>query len=206
MKIQTAFRNRWQAIRPGFSLVELLAVLVIASILLAVLVPSIQSITGSTALGVAAQSLMDEIHLCRSNAQSLNKPVELCFMRAGGNATDGYTEIRSRSVERDGSTQWISRQRTFPEGIAVSPSAILSNLLGTQTVRTNDLKRSEACLRFGPSGEMNRPPGSAALSQSAEFLTLGFQRDFQNAPDTLPGNFATIQIDPRNSQATLYRP
>jgi len=190
----------------GFSLLELLAVLLMVAILFTALTPAIHSLTKSTGLGIASQTISDEINLCRAIAVGQNKPVEICFLLDPNSQTPRIEKLRSRTLEQNGKCRWISQPRKLPEGISISTSSVLSNLIGTQSPSRNEDGNDEICLRFNPSGEMDRSDASAVLTESTRFITLAAKVDLDRSPDALPKNFATIQIHPQNSQATIYRP
>lgn len=190
----------------GFSLVELLAVIAIGLILMVAVAPALNSTSKSAELGMAAQMLVDEIHFCRSQAAGLNRPVELCFIRSPGANSTWFEEFRSRSLEQDGNSRWMSRTRKLPEAIAISSDSNLSNVLGCQTAVPGAQGREEMSLRFAPSGEMELVSPLSPIGSSERFITLGYKSDFQRSQATLPVNFVTIQIDSRNSRAAMLRP
>jgi len=190
----------------GFTLVEILAVLAIFVLLIAAVLPSVSALR-SARLGAAAQSIMDEVNLCRSSAVAENKPVELCFLRKATAENAGFDRVQVRSLEQDGSRRWMTPSLRLPDGLLISGDGTLSNLIGLQTVATNSDGDEEIAVRFYPSGEMSPVSPSPELNVvQTRYFTLAFATDLKRAPDTLPRNFATIQIDPRNSQATLHRP
>jgi hypothetical protein len=169
-------------------------------------VPALNSTSKSTGLGIAAQMVSDEIRYCRSLAAGLNRPVELCFFRAAGSASPWFESFRCRTREQDDSYRWVTQLRHMPDSIAISANVALSNVLGSQTPlsQTNGLEM--VALRFYPSGEMTLADENVTLAESARFLTLAGKTDLERSPATRPPNFATIQINPRNSQAVVHRP
>jgi len=190
----------------AFSLVELLAVIAIGLILMVAVAPALNSTSKSAELGMAAQMLVDEIHLCRSQAAGFNRPVEICFLRSPGQNSTWFEEFRSRSLEQDGNYRWMSRTKKLPEPIAIASDSNLSNVLGSQSALPNAQGREEISLRFSPSGEMELVSPTAPLGNSERFITLGYKTDFLRSQSTLPVNFVTIQIDSRNSRAAMLRP
>jgi len=190
----------------AFSLLELLAVIAIMAVLAVAIIPALNSTSRSTELGMAAQMVVDEIHYGRSLAAGLNRPVEITFLRDAG-ADDGWFEkFRSRSLEQDGTTRWVSPVRRLPDTIAISAHPTLSNVLGSQSPQPQSGGGEEVALRFSPSGEMELVDPNASPTDPARFLTLAYRIDLQRAPGTRPPNFATVQISPRNSQAVVHRP
>lgn len=192
--------------RRAFSLLELLAVIAIMAVLAVAILPALNSTSRSTELGMAAQMVVDEIHYGRSLAAGLNRPVEITFLRDTGSDSTWFEKFRTRTLEQDGTTKWVSQVRRLPETIAISAHPTLSNVLGSQSPQPQTGGGEEVALRFSPSGEMDLVDSSATLTDPTRFLTLAYRTDLQRAPATRPPNFATIQISPRNSQAVVHRP
>jgi len=191
----------------GFSLLEMLAVLAILAIITMAVLPATSSLAKSTSLGTATQSLSDEINLCRTTAAGRNQPVDFCFLRKQNSTNELYEQVRSRILEQDGTFRWISRIRRMPEGVAIAGSKTLSNAIGFQDATVNADGDSEICLRFYPSAEVVLlSPGSEAFTEFARFFTVAAKADLERSPNTLPKNFATIQVDTRNSSVTIHRP
>jgi uncharacterized protein (TIGR02596 family) len=189
----------------GFTLIELLGVMAIFVTLVAVITPAITSAVRSSRINMATQFVIDEINAARAAAIAQNKPMEFCFLR-GTTGTEGlFEQMAVRSVSQDGTKGWIHKSRKLPDGIAISANATLSTVIGSQTEQTNLRGEKEVCLLFTPSGEMSLTALSGT-EPTEYYLTLASSSDLLKTPDAFPANFATIRIDPRNSQTTLHRP
>lgn len=80
----------------GFTLIELMMVIAIASLLLAMGVPSFQSLIRNSRLTNATNAVIGDIHLARSEALKRNAPINICRAAAptskacGGGAAGRY--------------------------------------------------------------------------------------------------------------------
>jgi uncharacterized protein (TIGR02596 family) len=191
--------------RQGFTLIELLAVMAIFVTLAAVITPAITSAVRSSRINMATQFVIDEINAARAAAIAQNKPMEFCFLRGATGTAGLFEQMAVRSVEQDGTKQWIHKSRKLPDGVTISANGALSTVIGSQTEQTNPRGEKEVCLLFTPSGEMSLTALTGA-KPTEYYLTLASASDLLKTPDAFPANFATIRIDPRNSQTTLHRP
>lgn len=194
--------------RAAFTLIELLAVIGIAVVLLTLAIPTFQAINSSRQIDLVAGILSDELNTARTQAIARQHPVELCFLE--GSSAGAYRTVQIRAQQSNGEFEWTGRTRKLVEGVAFFPT--FSNTLSTQSPTTFSAAppiRRGVALRFYPSGRVERADETATPLPSAEpnlTLTIGLQHDLDNAPDTLPKNFATLQVHPRTGKVTLYRP
>jgi type IV fimbrial biogenesis protein FimT len=82
-------RNRGPARADGFTLVELMAVLVIVAVLLSIAVPSFSILSLRTKLKAYSNDLVSSAYLARGEAVKRNIPVTLCIANADGDACVG---------------------------------------------------------------------------------------------------------------------
>jgi type IV fimbrial biogenesis protein FimT len=75
----------------GFTLIELLVTLTVASILLAVAMPSFSSYVQSTRLTTEADSLVYALTMARSDAVKFDTPVEVCASSDGATCSGTWT-------------------------------------------------------------------------------------------------------------------
>lgn len=190
----------------GFSLIELLVVIAIMMVIAALTVPVISSTLNGIKIADATQTVSNEIQVARATALARNAPVEIWFLKEGSY----YGAVRTLIVNADNEITWISRTRRLPEGIAMAGAAKFSNILGLQTAETPPESAASlkgVFLRIFPSGRLEPGDPQAFPSNDPLFLTLvsvsGFDPD---SDDSLPDNFATIQIDPSNSRTITHRP
>jgi type IV fimbrial biogenesis protein FimT len=77
----------------GFTLVELMVVIAIASVLMMVAVPSFNAVALNMRLTSYANSLVASTHLARGEAIKRNADVSLCVSDNGATCTDGGWEL-----------------------------------------------------------------------------------------------------------------
>lgn len=172
---------------PGFTVLELMVTLSIASILLATGIPSLQKFSQKQHMKAAVSSLQNDLMMGRSEAVHLNTLIVTC----PGDATDGCTGAN------DWSDGWIvfqdlnsDRQRQESESIIRLGHAIENMIVLGSSGRTD--------VRFFPDGSA---PGSnssivfcgLAGPEGARKLVISnlgrIRRDV--APGTDPGNCPT---------------
>src|SRR5579862_795239 len=73
----------------GFTLIELLLVIAIIGMLMTLVVPAVNSISGGSQLTQAAQMVGSELELARQRALSRNRMVEVRFYQYGDPETPG---------------------------------------------------------------------------------------------------------------------
>ncbi len=110
--------------QPGFSLVELLAVIAVMSILMTLCLPAVTSRSHSGRLTAAGNLMVDLAKLARQN--SLTKNASTALVIATGNGADSSLNNRAAClVERtSGGSGWtsVSRWYLLPDGIVVDPA------------------------------------------------------------------------------------
>jgi|GEM_PF-2301078 uncharacterized protein (TIGR02596 family) len=196
----------------GFSLTELLIVVAITVTLMSLLVPSVGQFVVSHRLTQAGQMVVDEINNARALATARNQPVEVWFLCTSGETEGGwvYRTIGSRLLEASRDMPWVTRSRRLPEPMVISPSEARSNCIGGQTPQDVEgvpgLSKGVA-IRIHPNGRMEavNPKGNLKLGDPL-FLTIGAQAEVGDAGNSLPRNFVTVQIEPRNGRVTSFRP
>lgn len=106
-----------QPAESGFTLVELMITITIMAILLAVAVPSFQSVALSSKLTTLANNFVASAQLARSEAIKRNRPATLCASSDGTSCTgtwaDGWVVLRD-----DGGV--IYAQKKIPDGFRMS--------------------------------------------------------------------------------------
>jgi len=204
--------RRVPATDAGFSLIELLAVVALMGLLIVMVVPSVGGIMGGARLTQTGNLLVDEINQAHMLALARSKPCEVWFLRmpsASGGAV-AYRGFRSRLLEPDGSTRWVTRLQRLPEPLVISPSAARSNSIGGQTPQSvTDAPgiTGGVGIRIYPNGraEALNPTGDLDLNTPL-FFTIGKEAEVGDGGDSLPSSYITIQVLPRNARVTLFRP
>jgi len=192
---------------------EMLAVIVIATILLALITRGVGHLVEGSRLTQAGANVVDEINYARAVALARNDPAEVWFLRLPsepGGMDLAYRAVRSRVLAVDGSTSWISRTQRLPDGIVISPSKERSNCIGGQIVQAVSAAPEVVDgvgIRIYPNGrtEAVNPAPTLELSDPL-FLTIGRERDIADTGSSLPPNFIVVQIEPRNGRVTTLRP
>ena len=125
-----------------FSLVEILTVIVIASILFAIALPAVSSMIRGNAATQAGRELMGRIKAARAYAVSKQTPVAIVFYRTESNkinynyACSAYRICRVKYVEPTQENQnfkgwvfqdWVSEWYFLPRGIAVGLPETMTN-------------------------------------------------------------------------------
>ena len=182
----------------GFTLVELLVVIVVMSILIALVVPAVTGPLSASSLSTGAGTLADDLKAARQDAVTRNRSVEVRFF-AFDDAIRAYEINR---LEESGLRRSLTGLRRFPEGILASTETTLTQLGTLQATAPGDFPEPLpagtrlTAFRF-------RPDGGTDLDLSQKwFLTLVHE----TRPGSPPPNFATIQIEPLTGAVRVHRP
>ena len=145
-----------------FSLVELMAVVVIGSILLAIAVPSFSRMMRGSASTQAGRELMGRIQAARSHAVAQQNPVAVVFysneIPTGQTLSQDYafSAYRTCTVKYDTATKvwvfqdWVSEWYFLPRGIAIGlpetmtatlPASMFADRTGSNAENSNALIR-----------------------------------------------------------------
>jgi uncharacterized protein (TIGR02596 family) len=213
-RMRTAARK---AHRRGFSLIELLTVVVILLITLSLTVPAISDILKASSLTNAGEQVISTLNIARQTAIALNRTVEVRIYRyeLPGETTPGrFRGIQAFVLEQSengDSSIPIGRKAALPSRICITANPSLSSLLDPATtsqstgnelsfpISPSGLDYEAAKFRFFPDGSTNLP------NTHPHFLTLVHE----NTTDSIsnpPENFATILIDRTTGKIQLHRP
>ncbi len=190
----------------AFSLIELLSVIAVMAIVGSMVVPAVSNVLSGIKVTQATQRVMDEIEFARSTALARNCPAEVWFLSEGSN----FSSMRTALLDGPQTSTWVSRVQRLPDGVGFATSARLSNIIGNQQASApaagGEGLRGVA-LRVYPSGrtELVDEAASGVAPSDPLFLTLGLKRDLEANSQTLPVNFATLQVNPVNGRVVTYR-
>ena len=131
----------------GFTLVELMIVLVIVAVLLVLALPSFSTLTQRTKLKSYANEVVASVYLARSEAIKRNAVMTLCTSTDGTSCTGGDAWEQGWIV-MDPNDTVIKRQQTLPSGI------ILFDLssIDTMSFRSSGVASTRANLKICQQG------------------------------------------------------
>jgi uncharacterized protein (TIGR02596 family) len=192
--------------RRAFTLIELLAVMAVAGILLSVVLPAFQSIGDAAKIRQAAAGVIDQVDAARQWAEVNGATVQLRLLRAPGQSN--YTGIQMWSGDEK---LILDKPVGLPDGIAIQANSALSPLLGgmssgkmpgtaSLTAGSRWAGGEFAAFRVRPSGAIELASG---VARSNLYFTLAPERSAAVAD---PVNYATIQLNPDTARPILYRP
>ena len=118
MPLLISFRHK------GFTLVEMMVVIVVMAILLMVAIPSLNEVTLSSKLGTYASDVVASAYQARSEALKRNVPVQFCVSTSGTDCTSGSWEQGwvLAYTDKDNNRQVISSQGAATDGFKISGS------------------------------------------------------------------------------------
>jgi uncharacterized protein (TIGR02596 family) len=192
--------------RAGFSLIELIIVLVVASGLIFVTVQSVASVVQKTAITTSAAMLNDALAQGRAEAIAQNTTVEVRFYdvprEAGGDPS--YHALQLHWLKADGTTPAVAMVVTLPAWVVIDPTAAHSTLIASnpQTRAPNavdwNLNAQTRVFHFLPDGSTDLDPATNW------FLTV--RAASQSDPARFPANWACLRVDAATGRTTVYRP
>lgn len=183
----------------GFSLPELLAVLLIVGILMAMAVPGIIHVQRAHQLSKAAVLLRDHLQLARQLAITRNKPVVVSLCETSdesGNAA--FNTLLLSQFQPDGTLAPVSRPFRLPQGFGISTNTAWSSMmeLDLTTIRLSSGEVSCRQFRFNPSG-------STDLTASGDWTLTLHHTGTEPVPDSL---FIILALDPATGRIFSYQP
>ncbi|WP_256077707.1 GspH/FimT family protein [Massilia sp. YIM B04103] len=150
--------------RPGFSLLELLLVLAVATLLLGIAAPSFRSVIEGQRLRVATADLLSAIHLARSQAIARGRTVLLAA--SGADWTQGWQVFidRNANQRRDAGEELLARHDPLPQGLRsdskfsspASPPYIAYNMAGRGCAAANSQAARWGTLTLELGGQRRR--------------------------------------------------
>jgi len=160
---------------PGFTLIELMLVLVVLSVLVLIVIPSMQHIIHSGQLRSQTSRLLSSINLARSEAIARNRTVSLCpsaYVSTGvascsRNYADGwivFTNLdRDRNVDR-GSDEIIRIFQGIPPGYSLTNKAGTRNAFELISYRPDGSSRRNRTLMICPPRGRSIPSWSVVMN------------------------------------------
>jgi uncharacterized protein (TIGR02596 family) len=210
-----------QAIKRGFSLIELLVVMAIMAILAVGSIPALSSIRTSFQLTGAANQLMGMLTYGRQQAIALNAPIEVRFYQyvspgfvdeqAGNGSFHAFQLLED--VPSTGDIIPLTRIQFLDGRIVLASSSNLSALLVDGASSGAGTTPPPAGLPTGYTYRVFhfRPDGSTDIASSGNslnnFLTVADIVALTKAgAGAAPTNYATLIVDPISGTAKIIRP
>ena len=199
--------------RLGFSLLEMLAVILIIGIIAGVLVPAASGIVRGTRLTQATQTIVDELGVARQTAIGKNRLVEVrLYQYADPQTPASSSRFRAVQTFQVVNSRWffpLDKVQPFPTSTIMDSAPGLSSVLdpttrppsaGTDPIPVVGTNYQYVAIRFHPDGSTD-----LLATGGPWFLTLHDEvnGDALNQP---PANFSTVEIDPVNGSLHVFRP
>jgi len=197
--------------RKGFSLIELLVVLVIIILLASISIPVFNNINKGANLGIAAVQAVGQFDQARQTASTMNQAVELriyetkdssgvLFYNALATYAIGEDEIGNRTYALQSKIQYLPQGVVFSAGslstlISDVPDQGVDNIPGQNNV-------NYSAFLFRPSGGADL--GGNPASGTAWTLTIVSKKDA--AVTSLPPNYAVLTLNPVVGITRITRP
>jgi uncharacterized protein (TIGR02596 family) len=215
--------SRNAAVR-GFSLLELLTVLVVVVIVAALVMPSVQGLAGSSNLKGSANSIAAQLDLARQTAGARNRNIEVRLYQDTTRSpdTNGNSPYRLLALvipgSADGSTSdaFIAVPQGLPGDVIVDSSTAFSTVLNTglgaaglRPVAATEAASAPASVRNLPYVQFTfLASGRVNLDSSQQWcLTLINENKALKNPTSGPAaDYVTLTISPQTSHVSMYQP
>ena len=208
--------------RRAFTLIELLAVLVILIIVSTLLASPTASMMSGMALTEGGQMVRDQLGYARQAALSRNQPVEIRFYQYGDPEVPGesaenpangkFRAMQLFEIKESGDAVPLEKIQRLPARTIMDSGNTLSSLLAKSNMTSGStlnfslpkVGTNYKCIsfRFQPDGSANLSPTTELWFLTLHLLNVGDQLSSSH----LPADFVTLQIEPSNGQVRIYRP
>ncbi len=192
--------------RRGFTLLEMLTVMVIMSILLVMGASMANNVLGAYRLAIAADSLNGGLESARLLATAKNRKTEFRLIRPDGKDWR-YFQVLVANDTGSGYTPYTGVS-TLPEGIELRDDTTYGGLttLPLQTINGGRYDgASYAAIRFDPEGKVVKVTETGTtdtLADTENFLTLVATTTGAD----LPANWVALNVDTKTGVATRFQP
>lgn len=210
----------------GFTLVEMLVVVMVVGLVVAAVAPMVFSTLSSTRLTSAGETLAAQISLAKQLATTRNEPVEIRFYSYTDPESPGSKDlVRAIAIMRVTPNAAIAQVGAvamelltpvfyLPSGIVLGETTAMSPILYGSSLtphqdREHVIRRSGEAryksFRFSADGSPNLEAIMSAYTPSRSYITLIEERGGSPSGD-IPKNFYTLQVDPATGKTASYRP
>lgn len=191
---------------PGFSLIELLAVMGIMVTLLGLATLGISRIIPALDLNRGGQIVSDTISAARQHASTLNREVQVVFVEIPDGSEKHWKAMQLWKVDETPNGQKITSLTPLiklPAGVVINPEPALSPLLRADSTIEGSKSIGEyenvnyRGFRFRPGGAPDQ-----WVKVNNNFITLNGRND----PSATPKNYYTLQVNPVTGRTAVFRP
>ncbi|MEM0895516.1 MAG: Verru_Chthon cassette protein D [Verrucomicrobiota bacterium] len=194
----------------GFTLVELLVVIMVLTILLAVVAPTLYP-DGGPKLEGSTSLLVSEISAAQQLALRDKSPTELRLYSFDPPSRQALVSRAYRAYQtfrRNEEGQFVvhSNFTTLEDPIIILSDSQFSSIADLESQEAGDdfpldTRARYVAFRFNGDGSTNLPKSSS----DNWFITLASETSY-SAEGSLPPDFITLQIDPVNGRVRTFRP
>lgn len=197
----------------GFSLLELLTVIMLLSILAVLVVPSIRGISSATDLTVSGATVVDSLNLARQTALSANRPVEVRFFEVP-RSTDPKLAFRAIGIYviGDNGPTPVSKLQWLRDNVVMSDTDSFGTLLRGLPTGQSALPSGGAGGNFNYRSFTFRPDGAASLPHTAPVGTgdtwhvMLYDERQPPTGSAAPKNHVTVQLLPETGRTRTFQP
>ncbi len=199
--------------RAAFTMVELLAVMVVLSILLLVSMPSLVNSTGGSRLTIAGDLLLNALSEAQQKALASDSEVEVRFFEnQEPSPFSGARDLTSFQVFTLASTVEDAALASFtpssgitklPEGVVISRKDQINSLLQQPFKEQVSSDGKENAKRYLAIRFL--PDGSTSLS-SGQLWYITLVAETSEEKGEIPVNYYTVQLDPVTGRLRTFRP
>ncbi len=216
------FDNPRRGAAGGFSLVEIMIVMVIIAVVLALAIPSIEPMMKGSKLTTAADNVRFRLSEARARAIADNRAVQIRLLKFDDRSMPGEKEYfqgfeagrfqAKKDTEGNDTTTFIFEPVggvvRLPDGVAINSQKKLSSLITDDRLpeRTYDVEVGGntsvkyRAFTFRPDGSTDLPKRAGDLW----FFTLTQFRD-EDQGNASPDNFITLMVDAYNGLVKVYQ-
>ena len=215
----------------AFSLLELIAVILIIGIIAAFVIPAMPTILRGTQMTQAEQILTDQVKLARQFAVTRNHSVQVRFIRyadpeapgeQGADITTGYYRaIPLVEILDNGAAVPIDKPQLLPTSIVINAGNFSTLISNSDMQPPKHASKARSGDDGGDPGlprgiDWNYdyvsfrflPDGSTNLNSTSGVVWCVTLHNINDKPtgNTPPPNFVTLQVDPVSGAVRIYRP
>ena len=189
----------------AFTLVELLVVIGIISLLMVLVVPSLNGISHGSSMGTAGNTMVSQILLAQQLAIGKRRPTEIRFYQIPSKSSSGYSAMQIYQISGTSGIQTsVTLLESLPDGVVICSDTNTFSPLLSGSLTAQVLPKWGTCNYQAFDFRSN---GMPLVSSSNMVLTAIFKSDQAKVDaGTTPTNYACVKIQPVTGHPALYRP